>query len=241
MTFCEKIIQRNKSKEKGMLTILLRTVLVYVLLVITMRLMGKRQLGELEVSELVTTLLVSEIASLPIVDKNIPLAYAIIPLVTVLTLEVALSMVLVKFPKLKNIASARPSVLIRRGKLDQKEMQRIRITLDELISEVRQAGVPSLADVDYAILEQNGKISILTRKEAQPPSAKELQLRPTESGIEHALIEDGRVDRYNLKLMQLDDAWLSRVLTQKGLSAEDVFFLGRDDAENLYWIEKEKK
>ncbi len=224
-----------------MLTILLRTVLVYVLLIATMRLMGKRQLGELEVSELVTTLLVSEIASLPIVDKNIPLAYAVIPLVTVLTLEVALSMVLIKFPKLKGMASARPSVLIRRGKLDQKEMRRIRISLDELISEVRQAGVASLADVDYAILEQNGKISILTRKEAQPPSAKDMQLSPAESGIVHVLIEDGCIDRYNLELMQLDDAWLSRVLAQKGLRAEEVFFLGRDDTENLYWIEKESE
>ena len=224
-----------------MLTILLRTVLVYVLLIATMRLMGKRQLGELEVSELVTTLLVSEIASLPIVDKNIPLAYAIIPLVTVLTLEVTLSMILVKFPKLKGVASARPSVLIRRGKLDQKEMQRIRISLDELISEVRQAGVPSLEDVDYAILEQTGKISILTKKEAQPPTAKDLQLTFADKGLVHVLIEDGTPDRYNLEMMQLDDAWLAQTLAQKGVRTEDVFFLGRDDAENLYWIEKEKE
>lgn len=222
-----------------MLTILLRTVLVYVLLVATMRLMGKRQLGELEVSELVTTLLVSEIASLPIVDKNIPLAYAIIPLVTVLALEVTLSMVLIKFPRLKGVASARPSVLIRRGKLDQKEMRRIRISLDELISEVRQAGIPTLEDVDYAILEQNGKISILTRKETQPPTAKDLALSTEENGIVHVLIQDGCVDRYNLKLLGLDDAWLTQTLAQKGVRASDVFFLGRDDAQNLYWIEKE--
>lgn len=224
-----------------MLTILFRTVLVYVLLIATMRLMGKRQLGELEVSELVTTLLVSEIASLPIVDKSIPLAYAIIPLITVLTLEVTLSMILIKFPALKNLASARPTVLIRRGKLDQKEMQRIRISLDELISEVRQAGIPSLDDVDYAILEQNGKISVLPRKSAQPPTAKDLNLSLGESGIVHILIEDGHIDRYNLKTMQLDEAWLAQALKKKGLCAEEVFFLGRDDAGNLYWIEKEQK
>ena len=224
-----------------MLAILFRTVLVYILLVATMRLMGKRQLGELEISELVTTLLVSEIASLPIVDKNIPLAYAIIPLVTVLALEVTLSMILVKFPKLKGVVSTRPSVLIRRGKLDQKEMQRLRISLDELISEVRQAGVGSLKDVDYAILEQNGKISILPRKAAQPPSAKDLKIPLSESGIVHILIENGYINRYNLALMQLDDAWLSQALAQKGLLAQNVFFLGRDDAGDLYWIEKEKE
>ena len=224
-----------------MLTILLRTVLVYILLVATMRLMGKRQLGELEVSELVTTLLVSEIASLPIVDKAIPLAYAIIPLVTVLALEVTLSVILIKFPALKGLASAHPSVLIRRGKLDQKEMRRIRISLDELISEVRQAGIASLADVDYAILEQNGKISILTRKQALPPSAQDLQLTLKDDGIVHLLIRDGYVDRHNLDMLQLDDAWLERTLKKKGLRVKEVFFLGIDDAQNLYWIEKEKK
>ena len=224
-----------------MLTILLRTVLIYVLLIATMRLMGKRQLGELEVSELVTTLLVSEIASLPIVDKNIPLVYAIIPLITVLTLEVTLSMILVKFPKLKSLASARPTVLIRRGRLDQKEMGRIRISLDELISEVRQAGITCLEDVDYAILEQNGKLSVLPRKDAQPPTVKDLDLTLADNGIVHILIEDGCVDKYNLKTMQLDDTWLAQTLKKKGLCAEQVFFLGRDDAGNLYWIEKEKK
>ena len=224
-----------------MLTILLRTVLVYVLLVATMRLMGKRQLGELEVTELVTALLVSEIATLPIVDKNIPLVFAVIPLITIFTLEITLSVILIKFPKMKSIASARPSVLIRRGVLDQKEMGRARISLDELISEVRQAGVATLEDVDYAILEQNGKISILLRKDAQPPSAKDLQLRLPDNGIVHILIEDGCADRHNLKLMNLDDAWLAQTLSQKGVRTEEVFFLGRDDSGNLYWIEKEKK
>ena len=222
-----------------MLTILFRTILVYVLLIATMRLMGKRQLGELEVPELVTTLLVSEIASLPIVDKNIPLASAISPLVTGFTLEVTLSVILIKFPKLKSVASARPSVLIRQGKLDQKEMRRIRISLDELISEVRQAGVPSLFDVEYAILEQNGKISILTRKQAQPPSAEDLNLSLQDNGIVHVLVEDGNADRYNLELMHLDESWLAKVLKEKKLKLEEVFFLGRDDAGNLYWIKKE--
>ena len=95
--------------------------------------------------------------------------------------------------------------------------------------------------MDYAILEQNGKISILPRKAAQPPSAKDLKIPLSESGIVHILIENGYINRYNLALMQLDDAWLSQALAQKGLQAQNVFFLGRDDAGDLYWIEKEKE
>lgn len=224
-----------------MLTILIRTFLVYVILIATMRLMGKRQLGELEISELVTTLLISEIASLPIVDQTIPVMYAVIPLVTILTLEVSLSVILLKCPRLKNIASARPSILIRHGKLDQKELEKIRISIDELVSEVRQAGISSLEDVDYAILEQTGKISIIPRKSAQPPSAKDLGRPVKESGIVHILIGDGTVNLFNMNLLGKDRPWLEKKLAEKGLLLKEVFFLGMDDGEQLYWIKKEPR
>ena len=223
-----------------MLTILLRSILVYVLLITTMRIMGKRQLGELEVSELAGTLLVSEIASLPIVDKSIPLSYAVIPLVTVLFLEVTLSVLLLKFPRFKNLGSARPSVLIRHGVLDQKEMKKVRISLDELISEIRQSGFSTFADVDYAIVEQNGRISVLPRRASQAPSASELCVQVKECGIMHALIEDGVPNRHSLMLLGLDEDWLKKLLASKGLPMSEVFFLGRDDAGNLYWVKKEK-
>ena len=143
-----------------MLTVLIRTLIVYVLLTATMRIMGKRQLGELEISELVTTLLISEIAILPIGDPELPFVYAVIPLVTILSLEVFLSTILLKCPKLKNVVSPRPNVLIRHGKLDQKEMERNRISIDELISEVRQKSLTSLEEVDYAILEHSDEIYV---------------------------------------------------------------------------------
>ncbi len=222
-----------------MLTILIRTVLVYVILIVTMRLMGKRQLGELEISELVTTLLISEIASLPIVEQKIPLMYAVIPLITILTLEVCLSMILLKCPKLKNVASARPSILIRHGKVDQGELRRNRISIDELISEIRQAGFCTLEEIDYAIVEQNGKISVLPQKKSQPPTAGELGLDVDESGIVHVLIADGKTNTYNLRLLGIDPATLEHILRENGLCREELFFLGGDDAGKLYWIKKE--
>ncbi len=223
-----------------MATILIRTMIIYVVLIVTMRIMGKRQLGELEISELVTTLLISEIASLPIADHSIPLTHALIPLITILTLEVVLSMILVKCPKLKNIVSARPTVLIRHGTLDQKEMQRIRISLDELISEIRQSGACSPGDVDYAILEQNGKLSIILKREASAPTANDLQMKPTENGIMHALIEDGHINDYNLKLLKHDRNWLASYLQQQSKNADDIFYLGMNDGEEFYCIDKER-
>ena len=222
-----------------MLTILLRTLIVYVILIVTMRLMGKRQLGELEISELVTTLLISEIASLPIVEQKLPLVYAVIPLITILTLEVALSMLLLKCPRLKNVASSRPSILIRGGKIDQGEMRKSRISIDELISEVRQAGFSTLDEIDYAIVEQNGKISVLPKKRAQPPTAEELGRPAKENGIVHVLVADGRVNAYNLRLLSLDQAAIDRALEEEGLRQHEVFFLGCDDAKKFYFVKKE--
>ncbi|MBQ3482800.1 MAG: DUF421 domain-containing protein [Clostridia bacterium] len=222
-----------------MVTILIRTIIVYVILIAIMRLMGKRQLGELEITELITTLLISEIASLPIENPSIPVIFAVIPLVTILTLEVTLSVILLKCPRLKNIASARPTILIRHGTVDQRELQRIRISIDELVSEIRQSGLASLEDVDYAILEQNGKISVIPRRSASPPCAADLKQDVSENGILHILIGDGRVNQYNFELLGLDSAWLDEELCKKNLCAEDVFLLGMDDGGNLYWIPKE--
>ena len=223
-----------------MLTILLRTVFVYILLIGTMRLMGKRQLGELEISELVTTLLLSEIASIPIEDPNTPVIVVIIPLVTILTLEIALSLILLKCPRLKGLASARPSVLIRHGEIDQAELLKARISTDELISEVRQAGLGSPEDVDYAILEQNGKISVIPRRAAQPPTASDLDMSLEEGGILHILISDGRMNERNMQLLKVTPEKITRLLEQKGFLLREVFLLGMDDAENLYWVKKEE-
>ena len=224
-----------------MATILIRTAMIYVILLIAMRMMGKRQLGELEIPELVTTLLISEIASLPIADRSIPVMHALIPLVTILTIEMILSVILLKFPALKSLASTRPSVLIRHGKLDQREMRRVRISLDELISEIRQSGICSLGDVDYAILEQNGKLSLILKRRCSPPTLEDLHIATRETGIFHALIADGRIDGHNLKLLGYDRAWLAAYLNSRGKNAADLFFLGINDGGEFYSIDKEKK
>ena len=223
-----------------MATILIRTIIIYVILIVTMRMMGKRQLGELEISELITTLLISEIASLPIADRSIPITHALIPLFTILTMDVTLSVILLKFPALKNLASTRPSVLIRHGKLDQREMRRVRISLDELISEIRQSGIGALDDVDYAILEQNGKLSIILKRKCSPPTPGDLGITITEPGIIHALIEDGHINDYNLKLLGHDHAWLQAYLKKEEKQAQDIFFLGINDDNEFYCIDKEQ-
>lgn len=221
-----------------MTNILLRTAIVYLFLLTIMRLMGKRQLGELEVSELVSTLLLSDIAALPITDQDIPLIYAIIPITLITTFEISLSVLLTKCPAIKNLISTRPSALVRKGKIDKKEMTRNRISIDELISELRQNNVSDISEVEYAILEQNGKITVVKKRIDSQPTLKDLGIKVSESGIPHIIIADGRIDKHGLIQVKKDKAWLTNYLKSKKLSPSDIYIMTLDDADKATIIKR---
>ncbi len=212
-----------------MLTILFRTLIIYASLIITMRFMGKRQLGELEISDLVTTLLLSEIASLPITNTDIPVSHALIPILTLTALEVLLSGLLLYSPRLKQLLSVRPAILIRHGKPDRTIMRAMRISSDELLSQLRQKDVTDPSEVEYAILESNGQISVVKRATAKQATVHELGLEPTEHGMMHLIITDGQVNRRNLELAGKDERWLNELLVARKLVREDIFLLMTDD------------
>ena len=193
-----------------MVTIFIRTLIIYLILIGAMRLMGKRQIGELEVSELVTTLLLSEIATLPIENQDIPILYAVIPIVTLLFLEVAASVLLSRFPKLKGILSARPSILVNKGTVDQKELSRMRLSLEELFSELRQQDVTDLEDVEYAILEKNGKISVILKNEAAPVTVRQARIKPDRGGMTHILVSGGVINRHGMKTAGVSEDQLKK-------------------------------
>ena len=224
-----------------MIVIFIRTVIVYLLLLVSMRLMGKRQIGELEVTDLVITLLLSDIATNPITDPDIPLAYAAIPILTLLAMEVTLSLLFSRFPKLKNLGSARPSVLIRQGVIDTQELDNLRISVEELISELRQKEITDIDEVDYAILEQNGKISVISRAENCQPTRKDLKISGEESGISHIIISRGTVNRYNMHQMGLNDAWLKNQLQQNRCRVKDIFLMTVDDRGKIRLQQEKRK
>ena len=221
-----------------MLTILLRTVIIYIILIGTMRLMGKRQLGELEISELVSTLLLSDIAALPITNPEIPLAYALVPILTITAFEVGSSLLLTKRPRLKDLLSTRPSVVIKKGMIDHSELLKNRISIDELISELRQKNVTDISEVDYAIIEQNGKMTVVSKAEYEHPTRKDLGLGTKSRGICHIIISDGVVNRYGLQLVQKDQRWLEKTLKKKGIEQKDIYLMTLDDCDNVQIIRR---
>lgn len=224
-----------------MLTILLRTAIIYILLISVMRLMGKRQIGELEISDLVTTFLISEIASLPISDPELPLSHAIVPIVVLLNLEIGISLLNSRFPKFKFLFTARPSTLIRDGKLCQKALSDARLSFDELFSELRQQGVDDISQIKYAILEQNGNITVIQKARYRQPTAEDLHLKPKESGLFHIIIERGYINSHGITEIGLSERTLRNELKKKGLRISDVYLMMINDAGERKIIKKEEK
>ena len=217
-----------------MLKILLRTLIIYVMLVLIMRIMGKRQLGELELSELVTTILFSEIATTPITNPESNIWHAILPILTIAILEILFSFLLLKIPILKKMLTSQPSVIINRGIINKKEMWRSRITLDELVSQIRQSGVYSIDEVDYAILEENGRMTIVPKSKNRSPDAHALGVDVKDSGIMHIIISDGKINERNLNTLRRDKSWVYKYLRKHDLSPDKIFLMTLDDGGNIF-------
>ena len=223
-----------------MVIILIRTCIIYLILTVVMRIMGKRQIGELEVSDLVTTILISEIASLPITNTTIPLSHAIIPTVALLTFEVVSSMLIAKFPKAKMILTARPSMLIKQGKFCKKAMLDARISTDELIGEIRQQGITDPSEVLYAILEQNGKITVIPKAEYRTPNASQLGIKEKESGLYHIIMDRGVINKHAMEEFSHFEKKVDKYMKEKRLEPKDIYIMMINDAGEILVI-KEKE
>ncbi len=224
-----------------MLTIFVRTLLIYGALLLTLRLMGKRQIGELEVTDLVTTLLISEIASLPITNQDIPVAYALIPIATLLILEIFFSMILVRLPRLKGLVSAKPTVIIRHGVLCQRALLDLRMSVEELMSEVRQQGYSDLAMISDAILEKNGKLTVLPKPQFAPPNLGQLGVQVPADPLMHVVLSGGTYNDEGLKLIGHDRAWLDAQLARRGYAKERLFCVTGNENGHLLLIPLAKK
>lgn len=224
-----------------MLIIVVRTLILYFSLILFLRLMGKRQVGELDISELVSALLLSEIVSMPIENTDLPLASAIIPMMIIISLEVILSYAITKSEFLKKLLSSKPSILIRSGSLDISELSKSRMSVEELLSELRLNGIGEIDDVYYAMLESNGQISVILKKSASPPTAADINLKYTETGISHPIIVDGHIKRDIINSLGKNNTWLEKQLSDRGIKPNDIFLMTVNDADRITIIKKGKK
>ena len=224
-----------------MATIIFRTVLIYILLTVIMRMMGKRQLGELDVGELVITILLSEIATTPITNPERSFWDAVIPIIVLASLEILSSVLILRIPICKSFLSSKPSVLIERGIIKYDTMKKVRISIEELISQIRQNGIYDIGEVDYAILEENGKMSVIPKNANRQPDKKDMKIPFTDNGIMHIVISDGRKNRHSLELIKKDDKWLEEKLKEFDININEVFCMTVDDVGKIFIQKRDGK
>ncbi len=223
-----------------MLIIFLRAFILYVLVIFSVRLMGKRQIGELQPSELVITILVSNIATLPIEDINLPILTGIIPIVSLVCFDVIMSSVTLKFKKVRRIVSGNPRIIVINGKIDQVAMKQLRYSLDDLMESLREQGIFDITEVQYAIVETTGKISVLQKKDYQPITLDIVENKNSAStNPPQVIIDDGVIIKKALDVLGLNDKWLNGVLNKNKVKAKDVFMLSSDEDKNYTLIKKD--
>lgn len=220
--------------------VLIRTMILYLLIIAGLRLLGKRQLGELEPTELTLTLIIADLASVPMQDNGIPLLTGLIPIIVLLSLASILSVLSTKSIRFRTLLCGRPSIVISDGKVMEDELRRNRLTVDELLEELRIQGHTDLNTIEFAILESNGQLSVILRASQQPVTAEQMEIPTQETGLPVIIISDGHLLDKVLIAQGRSEKWLYRRLASHGLtSPKQVFLLTVDGAGNTYCVPKE--
>lgn len=224
-----------------MISSLLRTLVLYLLMIFVVRMLGKRQIGEMEPAEFVVTMMAANLSTAPIEDPGSPLITGIVAVLTILSLELALSLLTMESLTARRILCGKPVILIENGKLLQNNLKKTRLTLEELRLQLREKEVMDLSTVQYAILETNGGLSVFLFSKDRPATAQESGLSPKQNFLPITLAEDGKLLEGNLKKAGKDLHWLRGLLRQRGLHMEEVLLLTLDAAGHLVLIQKEGK
>ena len=236
-----KILGKNRVYEvMDLILSYIRTILLYLVLIAVVRLMGKRQIGQMEPSEFVVTMLVANLASIPMQDGAIPLYSGVVPIVTVLGVELVLSALSMKSTKLRKILCGKPVILVENGNILQKNLKKTRITLDERTGHLREKDVLDLQAVQYAILETNGNLSVFPYPKEKPASAKEAGVQVKKQYLPVTIISDGEIMTQNLAKAGKNTAWVRRVLQERQASVEQTWLLTVDGSDKIIFYRKEE-
>ena len=223
-----------------MLVVFLRTLILYALVVLGMRIMGKRQLGELQPSELVTTILISNIATLPIENTNVPLLSGAVPILTLMCFEVILSYLGMKNRRFRTILSGTPRIIIRQGKIDQQELENLRYSVDDLMEQLRVNSIFDIQQVEMAVVETTGQLSVCKKAETLPLTASDLGKIPPALNIPAVVVSDGQLLPQGLDYCGIKEETVRKLAKKQGRELQDIFLMTCTPAQTVYIVEKEK-
>lgn len=219
-----------------MLLVIIRTIILYATTVLLLRVMGKRQIGQLQPYELVVIIMISELAAIPMQNTGIPLLSGLIPIFILVAAQVTLSYISLKSERARGVICGTPSIVIENSRIVEDELRRLRLNLNDLLEQLRLKNVPDISDVEYAILETSGQLSVILKSEKRPVEPQDLKISPQYEGLPITLIIDGQVIKENLNKVDLDVVWLQNELGKYGIkNVKDVFFASLDAHKQLYY------
>lgn len=218
-----------------MLLVLIRTIISYVAVLFTVRIMGKSELSKLSPLQLVVIFMIAELASIPIDSPDVSLITGLTSIAALAFLQVTLSFLTIKSERFKNFVNGKPSVLIDKGRINENELKAQRITLNDLMEQLRIGNVPSITDVDYAIMESNGSLSIIQRPEKRPLTAEDMNISTDVSAMPLVIVADGFLYESNLSAMGYSKKVLMKNLKSLGIeSLKEVFMVFGDEKRQMH-------
>lgn len=211
-----------------------RTIILYLCVVTAMRIMGKRQLGELQPSEFVVALMISDLASIPLGEKSVGIFRGIVPIIALVLMELFFSVLVIKSETMRKIITGSPVQIIKDGKIIMRELKRLRICVDDVMEQLRLAGYSSISQIDSAIIETNGQLSIVPIEKERPVVCSDLGLSPPQTHVPHTIISDGVLREENLRGAGLSEKWLQKKLSEYNIkSYKKVSFLSVTDENEI--------
>lgn len=224
-----------------MLTSFFRTLILLVVVVLAVRIMGKRQIGQLQPAELVVTILLSEIAATPMQDNDIPMLNTIIAIFVLISVEILMSVLSMKSLKMRSILQGNPVIVIKKGEIDRKQMERLRFTLDDLLEALRQKDVFDISQVDYAVAETDGSLSVLLKSENQTVTKGDMNIQKEDNGMPTVIVMDGKIALSGAKESGIDEEKLKKLIKKTGLKTEEIYLMTVDGAGNTVVLKKENR
>ena len=224
-----------------MLNTFVRVSIIYILVLVVMRIMGKREISQMQPFELVIAIMIADLASVPMSDTGIPIFNGIIPILALLLFQLIISIINLRSIKLRQIICGKPQILVYRGKIDEKALKKEKITINELQERLRQNNIFTLGDVEYAILETSGEISVIQKPEKRNTIPEDFNIIPEYEGIPYDLIIDGKIMYENLKKIGKDEIWLKKQVDKFNIKPENALVVTFDGKEQIFCQEKERK
>ena len=224
-----------------MIITFIRSIILYIIVLVVMRLMGKREIGQLQPFELAISIMIADLASIPMSDSGIPITNGIIPILGLLFMHLIISIINMKSIKGRGIICGKPSILIYRGRIDEKVLKKERFTINELEERLRGNNIVNIGDVEYAILETNGQISVIQKPERRNTIPEDFNITPEYEGIPYDLVVDGKIMYKNLKQIGKDEIWLNKEVKKFKIKPEDALIVTFNGKGQIFCQEKERK